>query len=520
MERVYAKPVWRNQTNLSDKAVKWFMDRGISPKTIEIMKIGEGMEVMPQTGKLMNTVQFNYFRNGELVNVKYRSGKKDFKLHKDAELILYNLDAIKDSTELLICEGEMDQLSFQEAGYAYAVSVPNGATTNLQYIDNCYEYFENKEKIYISTDNDTKGLVLRDELIRRLGAERCWLINLKDCKDANEYLVKYGSAALTMTISDAIQIPVEGVITIDLIEDKLDELYKNGLPQGHGIGYDNLDRIVRFTLGRLMVVTGIPGHGKSEFIDELVERLNILYGWKAGYFSPENHPLELHASKILEKLTGKHFQSRDLPLPEYEHAKLHFSQNFYFIYPKDEATDLDTILEKGLYLIRRFGIKILVIDPWNRLEHMVPPGVSETNYISRELDKITMFCQRNNVLIILVAHPKKMGREDGKLEKPTLYDINGSAAFFNKCDYGISVYRDRSEETTQIHVQKVRFKNLGQPGMAEFKYNIDNGRFSAFDKESIAGHKNDNSNHITSGIGVHPQVVEPEEEDDSPFERV
>jgi twinkle protein len=194
-KKQYAVPEKYNKTKLSDKAVKWFEQRGISQLTLVMMKVGEGVEYMPQRGEKVNTLQFNYFAEGELVNIKYRDSRKNFKLFKDARLILYNLDGIKINTECVVVEGEIDQLSYFEAGIYNCVSVPNGAnrkTQNLEYIDNCVEYFENKEKIYLALDNDEPGQACTKELIRRLGSERCYTVDLKDCKDANEYLLKYG----------------------------------------------------------------------------------------------------------------------------------------------------------------------------------------------------------------------------------------------------------------------------------------------------------------------------------------
>jgi twinkle protein len=154
--------------------------------------------------------------------------------------------------------------------------------------------------------------------------------------------------------------------------------------------------------------------------------------------------------------------------------------------------------------VRRRGIKILVVDPYNRLEHHIAAGVNESTYISGQLDKMTAFAQREGVLLILVAHPRKMERDPATEHKvPTLYDINGSANFFNKADYGICVHRIRSLSITQVHVQKVKFRHLGEVGVANFRYNVNNGRYvpaldSNNEKERVAW---DNANYLTGGIG-------------------
>nr|DAD63597.1 MAG TPA: DNA directed DNA polymerase [Caudoviricetes sp.] len=496
---VYKKPQPRPHAPMSAKALTWFKSRGISEKTLLAMKVTEGLEWMPQKNGQANTVQFNYYHNGELVNTKFRTGDKCFKLVSGAELLPYNIDAIKGQKECIITEGEMDALSFYECGRHDVISVPNGANANLDYLDNYIEeYFEDKETIYIASDTDTKGVLLRDELLRRFGVERCRVLEYGEgCKDANEHLMKYGRESLLQCISSAPEIKIDGVFTVQDFEQSLDALFENGWQKGVTIGHDNFDRLCSFETKRLCIVTGIPGSGKSEFIDEIAERLNMRYGWRFAYFSPENAPLAYHASKLIEKFTGKRFSRQTMSSPEYKQVKEHIEQNFYFISPTDNYR-VDNILEKAKYLVRRRGIKALVIDPYNRLESEQGTR-NETQYISELLDKLTNFAQRNDILIILMAHPTKQPRnKDGVIEAPTLYDISGSANFFNKADFGIVVHRNRLDNTVEVHVQKVKFRHLGECGTALFKYNLNNGRYTPYTNgiEPVW----DNENHLQAEI--------------------
>jgi twinkle protein len=479
-EKKYNKPVLRNNTKLSDKLVKWFKDRGISQNTLIKMKIGEGVEFMPQCEKELNTVQFNYFRDGELINTKFRTGDKNFKLVSGAELIFYNLDAIKDTNEVIITEGEIDALSFIEVGIDSVVSVPNGANKNLQYLDNCIDYFVNKEKIIIATDNDTKGIELKKELARRLGFEKCWLIDFKDCKDANEYLIKYGAIELENSLKNVRPYPIDGVFQVKDFEAEILSLYEVGLKKGFVVGFDELDNLISFELGRLVTVTGKPGDGKSEVVDNIVTKLNLTAGWKCAYFSPENYPLNIHFSKLAEKLIGKSFSGENkMTLQELKQAMDYVNDNFFFIMPKDETFSLENILEKARFLIQRYGIKMLVIDPYNKLENQVPAGMSETNFIGKQLDMILNFQHKYNIMTILVAHPAKLRKDkDGNYPVATLYDINGSANFYNKTDFGLSIFRNIPLSKVEVHVQKVKFRHLGQVGVAEFTYNMNNGRLT------------------------------------------
>ena len=478
-KREYKVPEWKNRTQLTQQAAEWMRGRLILDDVLNSMNISSAAEFMPQTGKNENVICFPYYRAGKLVNVKYRDGKKNFKLSKDAELILYNLDSLQGQKEAVIVEGEIDCLSFIQSGIKNVVSVPNGAgSTNLEYLDNCYEELATLEKIYIATDNDTAGFKLREELIRRFGAERCSIINFNDCKDANEYLIKHGGFELGSIIKTAIDVPVDGVISCEDIYDEIYDLWQNGLQPGAGLNIPKLDEFVTWVTGRLAVVTGIPGHGKSEIVDQIAVLLNLIHGWKVAYFSPENHPVSYHYSKIASKISGKSFTTEWLSHDEFTKTFNFINDNYFFISPEDDLS-VESIISKAKYLVRKRGIKVLIVDPFNKLDHQHDKFENETQYISRFLDKLITFARVNGVLVFLVAHPRKMQQlkdQPGVFEVPTLYDINGSANFFNKADYGLTIYRNKKEETVTVHVQKVKFKHWGKSGSVDFSYNYANGR--------------------------------------------
>lgn len=474
----YKRPTASGSESLSAKALAWFESRGISEATLRAAKVTEGPEWMPQKNGKANTVQFNYYLNGQLVNTKFRTGDKCFKLVAGAELLPYNIDSIKGQPSCIITEGEMDALSFMEVGLTAVVSVPNGANANLSYLDAYIEeYFDDKETIYIAVDSDTKGVELREELLRRFGPERCRVVEYDPtCKDANEQLQRFGRESLVECFRQAPEMRMEEVYSMSDFEDGLDAIFEHGLQKGVTIGHPNFDRLCSFETKRLCVVTGIPSSGKSEFIDEIVERLNINYGWRAAYFSPENAPLAYHAAKLIEKFTGKRFSRSTMSYGEYKQVKEHLEQDFSFIAPKEDFT-VGNILEKARYLVRRKGIKILVIDPYNRLEDE-SGNQNETKYIKGLLSQLTRFAQQHDVLVILMAHPTKLHKnKDGVIEPPTLYDISGSAHFFNMADFGLVVHRDYIQNNVEVHVAKVKFKHLGTKGTALFKYDLENGRY-------------------------------------------
>ena len=473
-------PLLSNTEPLDENMRQWFVGRGIPVEVAEAEGIVKVCRRMPQTGKVEKCIVFPYTLNGQLINRKYRDGAKHFMLEANAQLLPYRLDHIRDTLECIITEGEMDALSFIVAGYDNVVSVPNGAQKNLTYLDDFIEsHFENKGRIYIAADADAKGLELRNELVRRFGEEKCRIVTYGEgCKDANELLLQQGAEALRQAILEAQEVPLEGVFTADDVKEELLGLFEKGLQKGATLDMGDLDDLLSLEVGRLMIVTGIPGDGKSEFLDEMAVRFSLKYDWRCAWFSPENFPVTLHHPKLIEKLIGKRFKKGLMNPLELNAAIGYLSQNFFDILP-EEGYRVDTILERAETLVRRKGIRVFILDPYNCLEHQIPSGQSETQYISEFLEKLRSFARRRQALVILAAHPTKMKKDpmSGKFPVPTMYDISGSAAFFNKADFGIAIERDRARGVTRVHVQKVKFRHLGQPGIASFQYNTCCGRF-------------------------------------------
>jgi twinkle protein len=168
----------KNLTQLSEKALAWFNGRGISQSTVMSFQISESVEFMPQVGEKRNCINFNYFRREQLVNVKFRDAQKNFKMFTGGELIFFNYD--RATSDLIICEGEIDCMSLFEAGIHNAVSVPDGAKTSenakLEYLNNCYELIEKAERFVLCVDNDEAGRKFKDILSARLGRDRCFTV--------------------------------------------------------------------------------------------------------------------------------------------------------------------------------------------------------------------------------------------------------------------------------------------------------------------------------------------------------
>lgn len=192
---------WTNSTKLDNPGVKYCEGRMISQDTLN--KAGIYTETTYFGKEVKTAIVFPFFKDGKVVNHKYRSREKDFKLDPKAELVLFNQDCIKDNTEIIITEGEFDALAFMEVGFDNVVSVPNGTGTNVDNID--LELFKHVSKIYIAGDTDEPGQELRDKLIDKFGKKRCYIVSFGEKKDANEYLSEYCDE-LWDVIKDAIPV--------------------------------------------------------------------------------------------------------------------------------------------------------------------------------------------------------------------------------------------------------------------------------------------------------------------------
>ena len=479
-EKVYVRPVAVEIKPPTSKIVEWFKTRGISQKTLTDLRCGEGPEFMPQTGKTENTIQFNYIMGDQLINVKYRDGRKNFKLYKGAEKVFYNINSIVGYDTCVITEGEMDVLALHEAGIKNAISVPNGATlnsNNLDYLDNCIDYFEDKERVILAVDNDEPGLALQQELIRRLGAEVCFLTTFEDCKDANDYLIKYGKEKLVKRIEGARPVPLENVKTFKDIEDEITDFVRNGFKRGYQIGLPNFDNIFSTYTGQFITVTGIPSSGKSDFVDQMVVGYNQKYQWKTAFASPENAPTYLHAHKLMRKIWQDMPRREDIHTDKWNQIADHCNDNFFHI--DMERYTLESVLRKGAELVKRKGIKCLVIDPFNKIRDVDCKTEDVNRYTMEYLTKIEMFCKKYDVLVFIVAHPTKMYKDkDGKIEEPTMYNIKGGGEWYDASYHGILVHRDYEAKTVKAKILKVKFQNLGENGAeAHFKWEPRSGCF-------------------------------------------
>lgn len=468
---------------MSAKAIKWFGGRGISQQTLSALKVTDGKSWMPQTKKEENTIQFNYFLNDKIVNVKHRDGRKNFKLFKDAEKIFYNIDSIRTSDVCVIVEGEIDCLSFVEDGVYDVVSVPNGfnlkGSVSISYLDDYLEFFDNKEKIYLCLDNDPAGRKGRDEFIRRLGPERCFLVDLTDSKDANEYLVKNGKTSLKTALKQSKQVPLENVKTLLNFSKELDNFWINGLPKGMLTGMNLFDNVFSAEMGQYTLISGVPQSGKSEWLDQMIVMYNLKTKNKVGIVSIENEPFIFHYDKLTQKILGRKPRYHDIGTEELNTVKEYIDKNYFHVH-FEYRYNLQEVLKKFRELVKRKGCRIFVIDPFNKIKLEGMNG-NINDYTSEYHLLLDEFVKQTNSHLFLVAHPNKTLQAEGSdssYKMPNAYDIKGGGEHFDMSYNVIGINRIYEQKIVHVKTLKVKFKHLGeQQKSVFFGYNRNNGRY-------------------------------------------
>ena len=470
MSKTYSLPSENALCELAGEAKNFLTSRAITEEVIANNKI--------QMSSDGDKIVFPYFRDGKLINYKTRGIKdKFFTQAYNAEPIMYNFDRIVGEATIVVCEGEIDSLSWEVAGVKAHTSVNMGAPNptdknldnKLKCLDSAYDVFEKAKKVYIATDEDENGRFLQKELIRRIGVEKCKLVDLRPFKDANEVLVHEGVESLVKRLWEATDPKVEGVFELNDIRDSLIDGFYNGVERGTTTHIDCIDKAWTWRSGEVNVWTGYQNEGKSLFLNQLACLKAAMEGWKFAMFSPENMPMNDFFNDIIEMYIGKSsdpmYKSNQMVIEEYKEAMDFVNDHFFLIYPNKNFL-LETVLAKAKVLIRQKGIRSLIIDPYNTIQHKLRSGEREDLYISRFMSELKRFAVDNDISIHLVAHqitPRK--GEDGRYPKPDINSIKGGGTFADKADNVMFVWRpnraiDFSDKFVTFGSQKIKKQKL------------------------------------------------------------
>lgn len=502
--RIFTNPIPPKQES-SQKLYDWFSKRGISERTVNELGIYESN----------NQICFPYIKDGKTLNIKFRTYDKRFRQLPNAQRTLYNIDNVKKYWErtgkknLIICEGEMDVIAFYEAGVINCVTLPDGASREAKFDKNdlrfraltSSEFLNEADKVYIATDQDEAGKALRLELVHRFGKDRCLLVKFPDqagdvpTKDANECLVRLGRNTLIECIKEAEPYPIEGICTVKNYKKEIFDIYDGNIQRPLSTGFKILDMIYKIQPSTFHLVTGVPNHGKSNFIDQIAVNLHFNYGWRFAVFSPE-HSTPQHIRRVVEKIVKKPFDngvSERMSKEELENGLKILDDNFFFIENKDSIPTIEWILEKSKMACLKYGIKGIIIDPYNEINSTREGNKREDEHIRDIISKCKKFCRTHEVTLWMVAHPSKLPRENGEIPPPTLYDVSGSAHWNNMCDVGLVVHRDFDNNHTRVIIRKVREQGLyGNIGECFFNYDLHQRVYTEKLKDSaLVRHWND-----------------------------
>ncbi|KQT03192.1 MULTISPECIES: toprim domain-containing protein [unclassified Rhizobium] len=489
--RVYRKPVRPARRERPDTLLAWFEKRGISPETVVNFGIHKTRHWFPQTEKEEDCIAFPYEWDGELRNVKYRTVDKNFVQEKDPEPVFFNADTIGAGEDLIICEGEIDVITLHEVGYHHIVSLPNGAPKGPETSDKRYEPFGTHwdlltkvKRVLIASDMDEPGENLAQEIAKRIGRDRCYRVKMPaGSKDANECLMKFGADALRAAVDGAEPWPIEGLHDIDEFFAEVMDLYDGKGPQPLSTGWPEMDRAFKYIPGQFIAVTGIPNHGKSRWLSQVIVQSARLREEKWAIFSPETG----HANQIAdlsEIWAGNPFYdgpSMRMTREDAANAMMWLRERVYLLGTLEHTPSIDWLLERARAAVIRYGVRNIVLDPYNEIEASRPDNLTETEFVSQLIAKCKRFGKLHDCTVWMVIHPRKLGSPvDGKEPVPQLYDLAGSAHWRNKADAGIVVYRDYEKNVTFVIAQKIRRQPMcGNVGSVRLEFVGAERRFHA-----------------------------------------
>jgi len=444
--------------DISEKVVDFFKNRGISLNTLKRFKV---------TGD-NTSINFNFFKGDKLFNVKKRFPGKRWSLEGGAEMNFYNYDALSGDV-VYITEGEIDCLSVYECDpNINVVSLPNGANSH-KFLDSEIENLEGKE-IVLCMDCDEAGIKGRDDLMVRLGDETSYIKYPDDCKDINEVLVKHGKEKALECLRNVYKKPISEIYSAEDYEDKIKEYILNGFPKGLSSGDERMDSAYTPMPGEFIVVTGVPNSGKSPVVDWLITNwLKHNDGVRVAYCSAESRT-PIHIAQIAQHYLQRNIIGTGDFSDDVIDVMTKINDHYKFI-ETEELNDMSytNVLSKMKSLNKRHGTNFFVIDPYNYIER----GDNENNSHVKVLRAFANFAKRNNSIVALVAHPRKMSKEeDGNYSVAKPYDIAGTSDFYNVPDTILSFWRDfigvqneigiRVTQPNKLYVQKLKNHWLGQ----------------------------------------------------------
>lgn len=474
---------------LSQPNRDWLNLRGITDEVIDREKIVEDSN---------GWIVFMYYLNGEPVSGKIReANSRKMRQIPNCRPMLYGVDSIKETEDVIISEGEIDALSWKSIGLDFAVSVDKGTSEpgremggKLKCLDECGEFLTNKKRFFIAVDNDAPGKYLEETLINRFGKDSCFIVSYPEgCKDPNEVLTKHGPDALRRCFEKAQHTGFTDVhfFSGDVMDSILEEMQDDDYEErGHECYFKEIEKCFSWVRTFLYCWTGPPNHGKSEIIKFLMILMSAKTGAKWAVFSPEHAPAKEFYKDVIRTFSGLSFNknySNYIGVERFKACERFINDHFYFVYPEeDQKAEQDTdqspewILSKVRELSIKKGIDGFLIDPWNQLDHQIMER--EDLYLSKTLKKFKRLAQNHDLYCNIVAHPRDSRGRDKTPRMPTAYDLSGGAMWNNKCDVITTMFRseyhvDPKSNFVTFSIKKAKKQHVfGRPDTVTFRFDV------------------------------------------------
>lgn len=456
--------------------------RAISQETLDYCGITQSSN---------NLMMFNFYdENDVLLTVKCRLPRKNkpgepkewYLPNYDNSPILFNMNKIDPTQPLVITEGEMDTLACIESGYKNTVSIPGG-TENLKFIETCYDWLEQFDKIILFFDNDAPGVKARKEVASRLGVWRVLYVDLpsekytpdgvlRKIKDANEVLYYFGKQDVLDLINDAQEIPIVGIQDLANVEDfdieKASGLYPNIKP---------INEIVyKFLFGSVLLVTGLRGSGKSSLINQIFVCESLNQGQDVFMFSGELSAPVLKSWIELTMAGKEKIKMKDefihLIEPDAKKQMREWYQGRIWVY--DETSNhIDDVLSRAISSTRKYGVKVWILDNLMTLDI----GAGDNNVLQKQKEfivKLNKLAIMYGVLVVLVTHPRKLANGT----ELSGDDVSGASEITNLAQYLMSVKRYSKKDKEGERDNKGNYRKGKEPIEHDVEISILKNRYT------------------------------------------
>jgi len=466
-------------TLLTMEAIEWLQaERQISRETLQKLPVASGKVFFQELNKKCDAVQFRYpsgWKGRAFPEKAFTSGK-------GTALTFWNIEAVLAGplTDVYIVEGELDACALVEAGVPadQVLAAPAASGGSYEYVLEALEHGLAKAKRFIwCGDQDAAGLQLRAAMAQLLGIARFNFIDWPEgAKDANDFLRTDGAVEVQdLVMRGWMPWPTVGLYRMNELPDP------PPMTAWHP-GFEGWGNKCLLAPGTLSVVTGHPGMGKTTVWGQIWCQIAKDYDVRVCIASFETRP----KPHLLRQLRTLHGQKQVSVMTDQEIGKadLWINEHYLFLQHPDRRPDLKWLLSMGEAAVHRHGVKMLQIDPWNRLEGSREARESETDYIGRSLRELYNFAADLDCHVQIIAHPAKAAEGYRRSEPPELEHIHGSKHWDNMVDQGFVVHRpklfnDKGEREfyTEFHHKKSRFEELGYATKFGLEYDISMGRF-------------------------------------------